>query len=234
MSKDNLPAKPSSAREIDAFLNRAAKLPTLAQAKGRLIFAIDATMSRQPTWNRATEIQSEMFNVAQSIGGLAVQLVYFRGHGEFRASDWTASATALANRMRDVTCRSGFTQLCRVLVHAAEEARQTKIGALVYVGDSFEESADAATAEAGRLALLGVPAFMFHEGDDPEAAGVFREIARLTKGVYARFDSGAAKQLRDLLAAAAIYATGGEVALREHAQKKGGEVLRLFHAMGRK
>jgi len=234
MSKDNLPAKPSSAREIDAFLNRAAKLPTLAQAKGRLIFAIDATMSRQPTWNRATEIQSEMFNVAQSIGGLAVQLVYFRGHGEFRASDWTASATVLANRMRDVTCRSGFTQLCRVLVHAAEEARQTKIGALVYVGDSFEESADAATAEAGRLALLGVPAFMFHEGDDPEAAGVFREIARLTKGVYARFDSGAAKQLRDLLAAAAIYATGGEVALREHAQKKGGEVLRLFHAMGRK
>jgi len=234
MSKDNLPAKPSSAREIDAFLNRAAKLPTLAQAKGRLIFAIDATMSRQPTWNRATEIQSEMFNVAQSIGGLAVQLVYFRGHGEFRASDWTASATALANRMRDVTCRSGFTQLCRVLVHAAEEARQTKIGALVYVGDSFEESADAATAEAGRLALLGVPAFMFHEGDDPEAAGVFREIARLTKGVYARFDSGSAKQLRDLLAAAAIYATGGEVALREHAQKKGGEVLRLFHAMGRK
>jgi hypothetical protein len=75
---------------------------------------------------------------------------------------------------------------------------------------------------------------MFHEGDDPNAASVFREIARLTKGVYARFDSGAAKQLRDLLTAAAIYATGGEVALREHAQKKGGEVLKLFHAMGRK
>jgi hypothetical protein len=234
MAKDNLPAKPSSARAIDTFLNRAAKLPTLAQAKGRLIFAIDATMSRQPTWNRATEIQSDMFQMAQGIGGLAVQLVYFRGHGEFRVSDWTASASVLANRMRDVTCRSGFTQLCRVLMHAAEEARQTKVGALVYVGDAFEESADAATAEAGRLALLGVPAFMFHEGDDPNAASVFREIARLTKGVYARFDSGAAKQLRDLLTAAAIYATGGEVALREHAEKKGGEVLKLFHAMGRK
>jgi hypothetical protein len=234
MTKDNLPAKPSSARDIDAFLNRAAKLPTLAQTKGRLIFAIDATMSRQPTWNRATEIQSDMFKVAQGIGGLAVQLVYFRGQGEFRASDWTASATVLANRMRDVTCRSGFTQLTRVLMHAAGEARQTKVGALVYVGDAFEESADAAAAEAGRLALLGVPAFMFHEGDDPGAASVFREIARLTKGVYARFDSGAAKQLRDLLTAAAIYATGGEVALREHAEKKGGEVLRLFHAMGRK
>jgi hypothetical protein len=140
----------------------------------------------------------------------------------------------LANRMQDVTCRAGFTQVCRVLAHTTQEARQTKVGALVYVGDAFEESADAATAEAGRLALLGVPAFMFHEGDDPQAASVFSEIARLTKGVYARFDSGAAKQLRELLMAAAIYATGGEVALRAHAEKKGGEVLRLFHAMGRK
>ena len=109
MPKDNLPAKPSSSRAIDAFLNTAAKVPTLAQAKGRLIFAIDATMSRQPTWNRAVEIQADMFAVAQSIGGLAVQLVYFRGAGEFRASDWTASASILGNRMRDVTCRAGFS-----------------------------------------------------------------------------------------------------------------------------
>ncbi|MEI9989569.1 MAG: hypothetical protein WDM86_05985 [Rhizomicrobium sp.] len=233
MASDNLPSKPSSAGDIDAFLGRAAKLPTLAQTKGRLIFAIDATMSRQPTWAKATEIQSDMFAVAQSIGGLAVQLVYFRGH-EFRASDWTASATVLANRMRDVTCRSGFTQLCRVLGHAAAEAGRTKVGALVYVGDAFEESPDAAAAEAGKLALLGVPAFMFHEGDDPHAGAVFRDIARLTKGIYARFDSGAAKQLRDLLMAAAIYATGGAVALREHAAKTGGEFLRIADQMDRK
>lgn len=234
MTKDNLPAPPSSARDIDAFLNKAAKLPTLAQAKGRLIFAIDATMSRRPTWNRAREIQSDMFAVAQSIGGLAVQLVYFRGHGEFHASDWTASAQVLGNRMQDVTCRSGFTQLCRVLDHAGAEAALTKVGALVYVGDAFEESPDEAAAAAGRLALLGVPAFMFHEGDDPKAAAVFRDIAGLTKGVYARFDAGAAKQLRDLLMAAAIYATGGAVALRAHGRKQGGEILRIANAMSGK
>jgi len=233
MTDEKLPAK-TSTRDIDAFLKRAAKLPTLVQTKGRLIFAIDATLSRQPTWNRATEIQSDMFAVAQSIGGLAVQLVYFRGMGEFQASEWTASANALANRMRDVTCRSGFTQLRRVLAHATAEARQTKVGALVYVGDCFEEEMDAVVAEAANLAMLGVPAFMFHEGDDPRAAAAFREVARLTKGVYARFDSGAARQLRELLMAAAIYATGGAVALREHAKKKGGEVLRLSKAMDRK
>jgi hypothetical protein len=234
MASDNLPAKTSSARDIDAFLGKAAKLPTLAQAKGRLIFAIDATMSRQPTWNKATQIQSDMFHVAQGIGGLAVQLVFFRGAGEFHASDWTASADVLANRMRDVTCRSGFTQVCRVLAHAGAEAARTRVGALVYVGDAFEEDADAAAAEAGRLALLGVPAFMFHEGDDPRAEAAFKDIARLTKGIYARFDSGAAKQLRELLMAAAIYATGGAVALREHARKQGGEFLRLVNAMDRK
>lgn len=234
MTDEKLPAKTSTARDIDAFLKRAAKLPTLVQTKGRLIFAIDATLSRQPTWNRATEIQSDMFAVAQSIGGLAVQLVYFRGMGEFQASEWTASANALANRMRDVTCRSGFTQLRRVLAHATAEARQTKVGALVYVGDCFEEEMDSVVAEAANLALLGVPAFMFHEGDDPRAAAAFRDVARLTKGVYARFDSGAARQLRELLMAAAIYATGGAVALREHAKKKGGEVLRLSQAMDRK
>ena len=234
MPSDNLPAKPSQKGDIDAFLGRAAKLPSLAQTKGRLIFAIDATLSRQPTWTRATQIQSDMFAVAEGIGGLAVQLVYFRGHGEFRASDWTASPTVLANRMRDVSCRSGHTQLCRVLAHTVAEASRTKVGALVYVGDAFEEEPDAAAAEAGRLALLGVPAFMFHEGEDPHAGAVFRDIARLTKGVYARFDSGAAKQLRDLLMAAAIYATGGAVALREHARKKGGEFLRIADQMDRK
>ena len=234
MADNKLPAKTSTARDIDAFLKRAAKLPALSQTKGRLIFAIDATMSRQPTWKKATEIQSDMFAVAQSIGGLAVQLVFFRGAGEFQASEWTPSPIVLANRMRDVTCRSGFTQLRAVLRHAGAEARQTKVGALVYIGDCFEEDADSVVAEAANLSLLGVPAFMFHEGDDPRAASVFGDVARLTKGVYARFDAHAAKQLRELLMAAAIYATGGAVALRAHAQKSGGDVLRLFQAMDRK
>src|ERR1051326_3624253 len=113
----NLPVKPSSSRDIAAFLDAAARTPTLAQVKGRLIFAVDATMSRQPAWDIATEIQSDMFEVAQSIGGLAVQLVYFRGRGEFDASEWTTTPAALAARMRHVITRSGFTQLRRVIAH---------------------------------------------------------------------------------------------------------------------
>lgn len=230
----NLPVRRSSSKDIAAFLDKAAKTPTLAQVKGRLIFAADATMSRQPTWDAAIEIQSDMFEVAQSIGGLGVQLVYFRGRGEFEASEWTTTPSALAARMREVRTRSGFTQLRRVLHHAAEEARRTKVGTLVYVGDCFEENPEVVAKEAGALALLGVPAFMFHEGDDPNAAEVFREVARLTHGVYARFNSGSAKQLRELLRAAAVYAAGGGAALNRFAELSGGEVLRLARAIGTK
>ncbi len=108
---------------------------------------------------------------------------------------------------------------------------RTRVGALVYVGDCFEEHPDAVAKAAAALALRGVPAFMFHEGDDPTAAECFKEVARLTKGVYARFDAGAARQLRDLLIAAAVYATGGEVALRDYGDKVGGDVLRLARRM---
>jgi hypothetical protein len=229
MSK--LPAQRSSSSDIDAFLNTAAKVPALSQVKGRLIFAIDATMSRQPTWDSAAEIQTEMFDVAQSIGGLAVQLVYFRGRGEFNASNWTTSASVLAGRMNDVRCRSGFTQLRRVLAHTVEEARKTKVGALVYVGDCFEENPDITAQEAAKLALLGVPAFMFHEGEDPTAERMFKQVALLTRGVYARFDHGAAARLRDLLKAAAVYATGGGLALKHYGEKAGGEILRIARSM---
>src|SRR5258708_38389979 len=137
MTKNKLPAERSPSREIDAFLAKAARVPALSQVKGRLIFAIDATMSRQPTWDRAAEIQTDMFEVADRVGGLAVQLVFFRGSGQFEASEWTTSPSALATRMQRVTCSSGSTQLCRVLAHATAGARRTKVGALVYIGDWF-------------------------------------------------------------------------------------------------
>jgi len=234
MAKDNLPAGRSSSREVDAFLSKAARVPALSQVKGRLVFAIDATMSRQATWDRAANIQTDMFSVAQAIGGLGVQLVYFRGFGEFRASEWTTSPSVLGRRMQEVTCLSGGTQLCRVLSHANDEARRAKISTLVYIGDCFEESADIASNEAAKLALLGVRAFMFHEGFDPSAANMFQQIARLTNGVYARFDAGAARQLRELLTAAAVYATGGGLALKQYGAEVGGEVLRLSQQIGDK
>ncbi len=213
-------------RAVDAFLDKIARTPAVAPAgsRGRLIFALDATLSRQPTWDLALSLQSRMFETAAASGGLDVQLVYFRGLSECRASRFVTDGKGLAGLMQKIDCRGGHTQIGKVLRHALTETREKKVAALVYVGDAMEENADALAVSAGELGLLGLKAFMFHEGGDPVAGAAFREIARLTGGVYAAFDASAPKRLADLLAAAAAYAAGGRVAL----EKQGGEAARLL------
>jgi hypothetical protein len=188
--------------------------PLATGQRGRLIFGLDATMSRQPTWDMACRLQAEMFEEAGKIGGLDMKLVYFRGINECRASPWIAEGARLGGLMAKIDCRGGRTQIGRVLRHTANEAAQGPVGALVFVGDAMEESLDHLCAEAGPLALRGIPAFLFQEGHDRDAERAFREIARLTKGAWCRFDAGSADQLRQLLRAAASYAAGGTSALQ--------------------
>ena len=177
--------------DVDAFLRRVAATPApLKQGEtGRLIFAMDATASREPTWDRACQIQGEMFDATASLGGLSVQLVYYRGFGECRASRWVQDSRALVRAMTAVHCLGGHTQIRKVLRHALDETQAQRVHALVFVGDSMEEDVDELCAVAGELGLRGVPAFMFHEGQNPAAALAFRQIARLTNGAYLRFDA---------------------------------------------
>ena len=232
MSGSKLPTAGQAA--VDAFLAkvRASPSPVPSAARGRLIFALDATLSRQPTWDEAARLQAEMFRETQALGGLDLQLVYYRGFLEFFASPWLAESEALLRHMTGVECRGGQTQIERVLAHAVEEAKARRVAALVLVGDAFEENADAACGKAGELGLLGVPAFVFHEGGGERPARVFQEIARLSKGAYCPFDAGSAKQLRELLSAVAVYAAGGRAALEHHARKAGGAARLLTHRLG--
>ncbi len=224
------PARGGSASESVAefIAHMSATAPSSGTERGRLIFAMDATMSRQPTWDMALSLQSEMFRAVKDVGGLDVQLVFFRGTAECRASRWVSDPEALAGLMRQVSCQGGLTQLGRVIGHASAEARARKINALVYVGDAMEEAIDPLCAKAGELGLLGVPVFLFQEGHDPLATTAFREIARLTKGATCRFDAGSAAQLRALLTAVAVYASGGRKALQALSRRSDGEGARLL------
>ena len=190
---------------------------TAVGGRGRLIFALDATMSRQPTWDTALRLQAEMFEEAGRVGSLDVQLVYFRGFNECRASGWVSETKGLRDLMTGIDCRGGHTQIGKVLSHARRETSKRKVNVLVFVGDALEEAIDDLAAKAGELGLLGVKVFIFQEGRDPAAERGFREIARLTGGAYARFDPNAAGQLAKLLRAAAVYAAGGLKALQNSA-----------------
>jgi len=233
MSKDHSPQTPapaSSRPEIEAFLERVKSLgPASTQGKrGRLVFALDATMSRQPTWDSACALQADMFREAASIGGLDIQLVYFRGLNECRASGWVAGAEKLAGLMSAIDCRGGHTQIGKVLSHARQEHAKQKVQALVFVGDAMEEGIDDLCVTAGELGILGVPVFMFQEGGDPVAESAYREIARLSRGAYCRFDTGSARELGELLRAVAAYAAGGIKALSDLSARHAGAARALL------
>jgi hypothetical protein len=207
-------ARPSAAEDIAAFVAKArAMSPHAAGAKGRLVFALDATMSRQPTWDMACALQADMFREAAVSGSLDIRLVYYRGLNECRASAWISDSAHLAKLMSGIACQGGNTQIGKVLSEARREAVASGVRAVVFVGDAMEEAVDALCVKAGELGLLKVPVFMFQEGHDSTAEQAFREIARLTGGAWCRFDPGAAAQLRELLRAAAAYAAGGREAL---------------------
>src|SRR5262249_29083022 len=127
MTKDkgNLPTGAETGdAAVAAFLRKVAAAPKPVVStgqRGRLLFALDATASREPTWDRACQIQAEMFNVTAALGGLEVQLVYYRGIGGLEASPWVADAAGLAGRMAEVHCLAGQTQIGRVLRHALAE-----------------------------------------------------------------------------------------------------------------
>ncbi len=168
-----------------------------------------------------------MFAAAGELGRLAMQLVWYRGHGEFQVEPWLTDPAELRRRMTTVRCRGGLTQIGRVLEHAVRESQKYRLNTLVLVGDCLEEAVDPIRDQAGRLGLLGVPVFVFQEGYDPNAARGFREIARLTRGAYCAFDAGSARQLRELLRSVAVYAAGGRQALENFGKRHGGLVRQL-------
>jgi hypothetical protein len=184
------------------------------KSRGRLIFALDATASRQPTWDLAATLQGKMFE-AVSGSNLSVQLVYFRGLNECRASKWVGSSNALTATMTTISCRAGHTQIEKILRHVAKEAAAEPVKATIFVGDACEEKPDQLASLAADLGRLQAPMMMFQEGGDPTAERAFREIADLSGGVWAPFNEGAAQRLSDLMRAAALFVTGNAGALSE-------------------
>jgi hypothetical protein len=206
----------------------AALLEKTRATRGRLISAIDATQSRQPTWDVAASLQTTMFEEAARIGGLEVQLVHFGGNECFN-TPWTADTGELAKRMRMIQCEAGNTQILRVLEHIREEHARNKVAAAIFIGDAAEEVPQQLyDAAAG----LGVPIFLFQGGHGlaiyvdqhgeivrshavQTVEEIFRQLAQLTGGAYAQFDATAASKLGELLRAAAAFAVGGAKALAD-------------------
>lgn len=235
--KSSMPASQGAAsRDVELFLDKARSVPAPAAealtARGRLLFCMDATASREPTWDQASRIQGDMFVAADHLGGLAVRLAFYRGFDEFKVSKWATNGVELARLMSRVECLAGQTQIARSLAFAVDEASTSRLHAMVLVGDAFEEEIDSIGPGAGKLGLLGVPVFAFQEGSDPMATRAFRQIAKLSGGRHCVFNSASPDELRRLLGAVAAYAAGGATAMGKYARLHGGAAGRLLDQRG--
>lgn len=230
MSRDRSLQK-SGRAEVDAFLSKVAQAPRArgGGARGRLLFGLDATASRQPTWDQACRLQGDMFEQAAAMGGLDVQLCFYRGYFEFHRTPWLGDAGSLHNAMAKVRCAGGMTQIERMLKYALREHRLKPINAMVLVGDVIEEDIDLLSHYAGQMGVIGVPVFIFQEGVHEPSRPGFEQIARLSKGAYCPFDIHSAGQLRDLLRAVAAYASGGIRALLDFEENNRSASARLSH-----
>src|SRR5262249_29263513 len=189
-----------------------------ASHRGRIAFIIDATGSRERTWDAATQLQGEMFSEAANLGGLEMQVTYFGGFNNVARSGWASEPREPQPFIGRVRCATGQTKYARALAHVRAERRRQPINAVILIGDMLEEEPRTLYDAAGGL---GVPCFCFQEGVDfhhPETLALheaFTEMARLTKGAYCAFDSNSIAQLRELLRAVAAFAAGGLTALSD-------------------
>ncbi len=202
--------------EVQAFLRQAKTLRRFNAGRARLVFAIDATASRQPTWDLACELQADMFRGSADVGALQVQLAYYRGLGELHIGDWQNDTMALARSMSHVQCAAGRTQIGRLLERIIRDSAGSA-RALVFIGDAVEESPARLAELAGQCRLHSMPLFLFQEGHDPEVRRVFETMAKLSGGAYSQFNESSADRLRGLLGAVARYAAGGHAALEKSA-----------------
>src|ERR1700756_2936228 len=95
-SKNRLPTEARSA-EVEEFLDKLKNAPPAhpGGARGVLILARAPAAGREPTWDRACRIQGEMFEATAALGGLEIQLVFYRGFSECKSSKWMTTAADL-------------------------------------------------------------------------------------------------------------------------------------------
>jgi hypothetical protein len=211
--QDNQPNEQSA---VDKFIEKTGRTGV-----GRLLFVLDATASRGPTWDMARALTGDMIREAASVGQLEMQLVFFSGGMDTprrcAVSEWTTDPVGFVQAMERVRCQSGYTQIAKALEHAVNETMRDRVSATVLIGDMCEaeggDNIDRMAQTAHRLGQLRTPVFAFLEGNDRTAEAAFRKIAELSHGAFGRFDAGGVKQLGEMLKAAALYAVGGVDAL---------------------
>lgn len=193
----------------------------------RLVFAFDATASREPAWATARQVTDALFKALP--GELDVALAVHGGSRLHTFSNFTSDARTLRDRAAGISCIAGFTRLLAILTGSL---KRPGVRVVVYIGDVFEEPLGRGRRLADAMAVRGIKLIVLHDTSDAAARGhaeIFQDLARRTGGCVVPFDASAPGKLRDLLAAVAVYAVGGSKLLREKRREMPGALVLLEH-----
>jgi hypothetical protein len=202
-------------------------LPTVMPTRPRLIFGFDATASREPAWATARDVTDALVKALP--GELDVALAVHGGSILHTFTAFTADPNTLRDRAAGIRCIAGFTRLLPILSRAVSIPG---VRVVTYIGDVFEESPQKGQKLADEMGRKGIKLIVFHDTNDWNArrdAEVFLDLARRTGGCVLPFDANAPARLRELLAAVAVYAVGGEQMLEEKREELPGAVMLLEH-----
>jgi hypothetical protein len=214
----SVPGPPLPPRR-SSFLARSAR-PENGELK-RLLFGFDATASRAGSWRRATELTDTL--LAALPNRLAVCLAVHGGGRLHTLTRYTTSPARLRDKAAGVYCEAGSTRLLDILAHSA--AVQADL--VLYIGDSFEESASKAGELADRLHRCATRVIILQEGDDDYARSVFGDIADRTGGAVLPFDVSSFGQIgKELLELIAVLAVDGIEAVE--AQKEASPAAKML------
>jgi hypothetical protein len=201
------PRAHAKAAHIEAALRPRAGRP-------RLVFAIDATASRQPAWEAARTTTDALFQALP--GQLDVALAVHGGSRVKLFTEFVSEPAALRDQASSVRCEAGMTRLVEIM-ERCRDASDVKV--LVYIGDVFEEGLEEAEQAATALRLRGTRVIVLHDRAQAlqldASAEAFQRIAQFTQGAVLPFDPSAVTALRALLEAVATLAVGGIKLLQE-------------------
>jgi len=199
--------------------------------RARLVFGFDATASREPAWATARQVTDALVRALP--GELDVALAVHGVSRLYTFTDFTADANISRDRAAAISCVAGHTRLLPIL---SRSLAVPGVRVVTYIGDVFEESPGQGRRLADDMGRRGIKLIVLHDVADWNArrdAELFLDLARRTGGCVLPFDANAPHRLRDLLAAVAVYAVGGEALLEKRREEMPGAVVLLRHLGGR-
>jgi hypothetical protein len=226
-------AATSAVAALPALLSNAEPpAETGTPSRPRLVFAVDATASREPAWAAARKVTDVLVEALP--GELDVALAVHGGSRVHTFTAFTSDAATLRDRAAGVTCEAGFTRLLPIL---ASCLKRPAVRVVIYIGDVFEENIQHGRELADSMGAHQIRLIVLHDTSDLSArkdAEVFWDLAKRTGGCVLPFDASASGRLRDILSAVAVYAVGGEKLLRERRHDLPGAVALLEHLGARR